>query len=125
MPVKTEQLPHKGGFIISEGNGHISREVVTIKAGSVLRPGELLGKFTSTGDVGKYKPWTPGAANGTQTNCAIAIDHVDASEGDRETTVIARMAEVNGYHLTLPVSGTLSAAQANFADINIVIRGGE
>lgn len=123
MTTFTELLPHAGGFLLSEGGGHISRDTIALKAGHKVRPGEILGQITEAGpDQGKYTPWTPSEDDGTENAAGIAYGAIDASAGDATGTAIVRLAEVSGHHLVLPISGTLSAARGNFAELLIVIR---
>lgn len=84
---------HAGEFIMSEGDGAISRENVTIVSGQTLHAGAVLGKITSGG---KYKAYDNNAGDGSQTAVAILIDACDASAADTPAAVIARLAEVNG-----------------------------
>lgn len=79
--------------LLSEGDGSISREVVTIKAGSgELAAGTVLGKITSGG---KYEGYDDGNAGGSGSAVAVLMHAVDASgASDVSATVILRLAEV-------------------------------
>lgn len=78
--------------LLSEGDGSISREVVTIKSGAgVLAAGTVLGKVTTGG---KYEGYDDGKSNGAETALAVLAQSVDASSADVSATVIARLAEV-------------------------------
>jgi len=114
MTVLTEGK-HAGEFLLSEGNGLISREVRTIAAGQNLAAGTVLGKITSTG---KYAAYNNGASDGTETAVEVLFDNVDASAADVEAVTIARNAEVNGDELT----GLDAAATADLLAANIIIR---
>ncbi len=115
MTVLTEGK-HPGEFIVSEGNGWISREAVTIVSGQNLAAGTVLGKITASG---KYAAYNDGAADGTETAAGILFDNVDASGGDVAGAVmIARLAEVNGDELT----GNDANGTADLLALDIVVR---
>ncbi len=86
-----------GEFLLSEGNGKISRETIILVAGQNLEAGTVLGKITASG---KYAAYADGAADGTETAVAILYDNVDATAGDVDAVVIARYAEVSAALLT-------------------------
>jgi len=91
MTIKTEST-HAGEFLLSEGNGNISREEVTIKSGEVLAVGAVVGKITSTG---KYVAYNDGASTGEQVAAGVLYDAVDATGADAKGVIIARLAEVD------------------------------
>jgi hypothetical protein len=96
MPTTLTEDQHRGEFIVSEANGYRSRESVTIESGQTLKPGEVLGQATSSGE---YKTYDPGNGDGSETAVAVCYDHVDASGGAVEAPIIARDAEVNDAEL--------------------------
>ena len=81
MPVLTEGR-YAGEFIVSEGNGKISRETVTVLSGQNLQAGAVLGKVTASG---KYKALDPAAADGSQIATVILYDAVNASAAEAST----------------------------------------
>lgn len=92
-------IKHEGArnlaFVLHEGNGTISREVVTIASGAgKLEAGTVVGRITASG---KYWP-SPNAEvedyEGAETARAILAYGCDASDADQEAVVIARHAEV-------------------------------
>lgn len=86
------ETTHAGEFLVSEANGTLSREVVTIVSGSgVIPAGMVLGKITATG---KYKPFDDDNVDGSETAAALAYDGVDATSADKKCVVIFRDAEV-------------------------------
>lgn len=86
------ETTHAGEFLVSEANGTLSREVVTIVSGSgVIPAGMVLGKITASG---KYKPYDDDNGDGSETAVAIAYAGVDATSADKEVAVIFRDAEV-------------------------------
>ena len=79
-------------FVLSEGNGAISYEEITIKAGlGVVEPGTVLGRVTADE---QFVPADPGAANGSETAVAILAYRVDATDEDVRALALARQAEV-------------------------------
>ena len=125
MVIKTEGQ-HAGEFIVSEGNGSISREAGTLLTdadmyvdGTVLVD-DAAGKLARlTGDAG---------ALGTGVEIAgILIGNWDASAGDiAGVPYLARLAEVNDAELTYPeestAGGEKDAAVAALATLNIITR---
>lgn len=128
MVVKTEAR-HTAEFILSEGNGSISRESGTVLKGQKLKAGEVVqkdgagkliaadGNLTSAGDV--------------QTEVAgMVIEAVDASvtgtDADTAAAYIARVAEVNNNLLTYPTEttagGEKAAVDASLAKLIIIAR---
>lgn len=109
-PVFNEKR-HDGGFLVSEANGHRSRERAVIASTADLEAGTVLGLATATGI---YAPVNPAATDGTQTASAILFNHIYAegiySNGSEATgTVIARDAEVNASEFVFV--NTLTTAQ--------------
>lgn len=84
------QRPYE--FLLSEGNGTISRANITVKSGSgVMKAGTVLGKITATG---KYEGYDDGNAGGSNAAAAILVDTIDATSADVAATAILRLAEV-------------------------------
>ncbi len=82
-------------FVLSEGNGYVSREVLTIASGSgKLGAGTLLGKITASGK----HTFSPNASTvgieGAETAVAILGYPVDATSADVQVACIANHAEV-------------------------------
>lgn len=120
MTVKTEGF-HAGHFIISEANGHRSREVITVKQGEVLDAGAVIALQTSTGKYIEYQnDETSLAAK------AILFDNVDATDGDVEAVALVRDCEVNGAELQWAATedtGDRDAAVVDLATQGIIVRG--
>lgn len=81
-------------FLLSEANGYLSREVLTIASGSgVLEAGTVLGKITVGG---KYVP-SPNAEvvgkEGAETALAILGYGVDATDADVDVVCVTNDAE--------------------------------
>jgi hypothetical protein len=121
------QGPRALAFVLSEGNGMISREVVTIASGAgVLDPGTVLGQITAS----KKYIASPAAEvvgkEGAETGSAVLAYGVDAGSADVEAVVIKRQAEVKTPMLVFDASvndATKKAAKlAQLAAANIIAR---
>lgn len=89
---------HTGEFLISEAEGSLSREEVTVTlAGAGMASGTLLGKITASG---KYVAYNNGAANGTEVCAGILYNTLPSATGDVKAVIIARQAEVMAAALT-------------------------
>ena len=107
MPVLNEGR-YAGEFVVSEGNGKISRETITVLSGETLQAAAVLGKVTASG---KYKALDPAA--------------VDASAADAEGVAIVRLAEVNAAELVWPegiTGGEQTTALGELAALTIIAR---
>lgn len=115
---------HAAEFILSEANGHRSRENGTLVSGQDLAAGTVLmdngaGKLTALTAAGT-------AADLDGEAVGILLAATDASDGDVEAAYIARDAEVNGNSLTYPTESTAggeeTAAIASLALLGIIVR---
>jgi len=110
-------------FLISEADGTLSRDSVTILSGSgVIKAGMILGKITATG---KYKPYDDDNADGSEVAAGIALMEVDATSADAACAVIARLAEVKLAALQFASTndaGDQSAALVDLAAKFIIAR---
>jgi Bacteriophage lambda head decoration protein D len=114
---------HAGGFLISEGDGHYSRDNVTMDSSiaTALEPGTVLGKITASG---KYVAYDNQASDGSQAAAAILYGSVDVTGADQVACVIVRTAEVNGDELVWP-GGSPTDQTAGIADLKtlgIIVR---
>jgi hypothetical protein len=108
---------HTAEFLLSEGNGSISREVGVLAATTTgLEAGTVLGKVTATGHL---VPYLNSASDGSQTAVSILYANAPIATGTQEATVIARTAEVTGAELT----GIDAAAVIELEARGIVVRG--
>lgn len=107
---------HNAEFLLSEGNGSISREEVTIAAAAgALVPGTVVGKITATG---KYKEYNNGAADGTEVAAGIVYRAVADSTGDQKAVIICRFAEVKKDELT----GLDTPGEADLKALGVICR---
>lgn len=109
------------GFIVSEANGYLSRDVGNVAAGAApgLVAGTLLGKLTSGGN---YVAYDPAANTGAQTIAGILFE---GAVGTVKRTVFARDGEVNGAHLIYQAGADAAAkatANAALKALGIVVR---
>jgi hypothetical protein len=88
--------PRTAEFLISEANGHRSRDTVTLSSAlaAALLPGAVLGKLTADGS---YTTYDPTKSDGSQTVAAILFE--GGAAGD-ERTVVNCDAEVKASKLT-------------------------
>jgi Bacteriophage lambda head decoration protein D len=113
---------YAGEFIVSEGNGKISRETITVLSGESLAAGAVLGKITASG---KYKALDPAAVDGSEAAAGVLYDAVDASAADAEGVAIVRLAEVNVAELVWPDGITApqqTTALGELAALTIIAR---
>ncbi|KVN38302.1 hypothetical protein WT11_05130 [Burkholderia stagnalis] len=101
-------------FLVSEGNGQISRESIVVKAGPALPAGQVLG-VTGTGE---YAPYLNTANDGSEVAAAILYAPLSASEASRPATGIVRLAEVVGGLLT----GLDAAGRSDLTERHVIIR---
>lgn len=82
-------------FVLSEGNGKISRDVVTIASGAgKLEAGTVLGRITASEKLVASPDAEVVGKEGAETAMAVLAYRVDATSEDVEAVVIARHAEV-------------------------------
>ena len=87
---------YAGEFVVSEGNGRISREIITVLSGETL-----------------------------EAAAAILYDAVDASAADAEGVAVVRLAEVNAAELVWPAGITgpeQTTALGELAALSILAR---
>jgi hypothetical protein len=112
-----------GSHLISEGNGHYSREEITLASGAgVLKPGAVLGRITAAGaTLGMYAPYNNAATNGAGVVTAVLFAQVDTGAVVVAAGVPAvahvRQAEVWKQRLQFS-AGTIAADKtAAYADL--------
>ena len=113
---------YTGEFIVSQGNGSISRETITVLSGETLEAGAVLGKVTASG---KYKALDPAAADGSEAAAGVLYGAVDASAADAEGVALIRLAEVNAAELVWPTGitgGEQTTALGELAALSIIAR---
>lgn len=114
--VFTERLPHAEGFIVSEADGHLSRQTVAVTGAAVLYAGTVMGKR----DDGKYAQLDPDSSEGNDVADAILCREVDPTDGDVQGVVIERLAEVREDDLQWPAG--ISTANQNAAIAALLVK---
>lgn len=89
---------HTAEFLLSEGNGTISREEVVISStASAMVAGTVVGKMAD----GKYKAYAnANGAGDADAAAGILYTNVADSTADQKAVIIARQAEVKEDELT-------------------------
>lgn len=97
--VKTEGLPHNAGFLISEANGFLSREQVTIhKEPAIIKAGTVM----AVGEDGEYRPLDLTDTEGNTTSDGILLEDIDSRAASTPGVLIVRYAEVRDDDLIWP-----------------------
>lgn len=113
-------------FLISEANGQLSREQVTLTASQgALLPGTVMAKVTGTGNYVPYDDDANGATPGTGVAAGILCYAAPDSASTQIVTIIARQAEVKSSMLVWEASndaGEKTAALAELAALGIIAR---
>lgn len=113
---------HNAEFIVSLGNGDISKEAGTLKSGQNVVAGELLGVETATGLYVAYDP--ADTIDGSGTIAGVSYGNYDATGGAVRIALIGRYAEVRGSDLTYneAVAGTVTTEIAGLKALGIIVR---
>jgi hypothetical protein len=112
---------HTAEWLISEGNGKISRETGTFAAALNTKypSGTVLGRITATG---KLVPSLNAASDGSQVAVAVLYNEVPAGAArDVKVTYIARNAEVFGAMLN-NAAALESGVVTELAAVGIIAR---
>lgn len=105
MPATKMEGPRDLAFLLSEGNGKISRDVVTVLAGSgVVEAGTVLGEITASKKFMPSPAATVTGKEGAETAKAILAYKVDATAADAEAVVVKRLAEAKAPMLIFDAS---------------------
>jgi len=83
--------PTIGQVVKYEEELRFSRDDVTVAAGQNLQLGTVVGRVTSSGEIGA---WNPAATNGLQNVAGVILDNVDATAGSVTSVMLARHAIV-------------------------------
>lgn len=107
---------YTGEFLLSEGNGTISREQVTIAAAAGALPaGQVVGKITASG---KYVAYSNAASDGTEVAAGVLYAPAPDLAADQKAVIIARNAEVMDGMLT----GIDANGRVDLAALGIICR---
>lgn len=106
---------HAGEFLLSEANGQLSRDTVTLGQNQNLEAGAVLGRVTATG---QYVAYAPDAVDGTETAVAILWDNVKTGAGETASVgVITNTAEVLESALVFTAGMSAPNKAAALADL--------
>ncbi len=111
-----------GEVLLSEANGALSRDVVTIAVGQNLQAGAVLGKVSASGE---YVALDPAANDGSEVAAAVLLYSTDASAGVIKATVLVRLAEVASDRLGWlagMTSAQISTALGKLAEHYVIAR---
>lgn len=107
---------HTAEFLLSEGNGTISRDQVTIAAAAgAMDAGTVLGKITASG---KYAAYDNGASDGTEVAAGVLYAKAPDMAADQKAVAIVRNAELLGAALT----GNDANGVADLKALGLIVR---
>jgi hypothetical protein len=115
-----EEKRGPGFFMVSEANGHRSRETGILTEGENLAVGALVAVVAD-----KYVELDIDADTGAEDVVGILFAAVDATDADKEAVIIARDAEVDGNHLIYPDDATaneIAAINVDLEALGIIVR---
>jgi len=110
-----------GEFLISQAEGMRSRDNGTVRIGSTLVAGQVLGKLAN----GQWGALEEAATNGLQTPAGICYAPVTSGAATAAATIVTRDCEVKVSRLTWPSSynaGDITTARATLATLGIICR---
>lgn len=113
---------HDGGFLVSEANGHQSRDQITLTGATKVYAGTVLGTITASG---LFAPLNIAGADGSQTASGILFGTRDVTTANANATVVTRNAEVNASELIWPAGATapqIAAATAQLKALGVILR---
>lgn len=121
-------IARDAAFIISEAEGHRSRDTatITVPANATFEAGTVLGKVTSTGKFVRHD--TDGTDNGTRQEAGIlyaSITNATGSAADFTSVVMTRDMEVDSNQLTYEDGADAAAKTASnvaLASLGIIVR---
>src|SRR5579871_6964931 len=118
--------PRRADCILSEGKGHISREVGVLASGQNLNAGTVL-QLTGAGKLTRFTAVNDSSGNLIKDAIGVLYDNVDASGGDVKNVVyVARLAEVQLAKITYPAESSHGNEKAHtlasLANLDIIAR---
>lgn len=114
--------PRPGDFILSEEPHQFSRDNLTLKSGNVVKPGQVCGIITATGQV---VPLNTAASDGSDVAAVLPIYGYDATEAAVMGAFVTRQSQLKEDGLIWPagISGAdKKSAIAELAAHGIIVR---
>lgn len=111
-----------GFHMVSEANGHRSREEIVILAGEDLEVGTVLGQITASE---KYVQVDLAAVDGSQSVAGVLYDSVFADGADAAAVAHLRDSEVLGAELVYPAGatqGNIDTINAGLVALDVIVR---
>lgn len=103
-------------YILTEGNGSISREEIVFAQSGVIEPGTVLGQVTATK---KYAVLDVAETDGSQVAVAVNYARIDATNGDVAGVISARDSELKKDQLIWPAGITEPQKAAAIAQLEV------
>jgi hypothetical protein len=98
MTTKLTQVPRIEEFVLSEANGFLSRDEVTVTLqGTAIKSGTVMSKLTATG---KWVPYDDVGTDGSEVASGILYVAQPAGSGDVKAVMFTRDCEVVRAALT-------------------------
>jgi hypothetical protein len=111
------QVPRVEEFVLSEANGFLSRDEVTVTLGvTAYKSGTVMSKLTATG---KWVPYDDVGTDGSEVAAGILYTALPAGTGDVKAVMFVRQCEVTRAALT----GLNANAESDLSAKGIVVRG--
>ncbi|QDQ24938.1 head decoration protein [Chitinimonas arctica] len=106
---------HTGEYLLSEGEGQISREAIVVAAGPFLPAGQMLGIKTVGGE---YVPYNNAANDGSEVAVGILYAPLPESTVARRAVAHIRLCEVSAERLI----GLDAAGRADLKVRHLIVR---
>lgn len=117
MTTILNSVPRVEEFVLSEANGFLSRDEVTVTLGvAAIKSGTVMSKLTATG---KWVPYDDVGTDGTEAASGILYTGLPAGTGDVKAVMFVRDCEVVRAALT----GLNANGEADLAAKGIIVRG--
>lgn len=118
------ESPRPGNFILSEANGRLSRDNITVRvpANTTMPAGTVLGQISANG---KYAAYDDAATDGTETAAGILyapLSHDENTTQDVTGVVINKDAEVRADDLVWEEGVDESGGTADLLTLGIKAR---
>lgn len=98
MTTKLTQVPRVEEFLLSEANGYLSRDEVTVTLqASAMKSGTVMSKLTATG---KWVPYDDVGTDGSEVASGVLYTAQPAGTGDVKAVMFVRDCEVVRAALT-------------------------